>query len=174
MLVAKAHLAWPWATLWLDGFFPGVVLPESHRNSSMCLQIGRGMPLPIPDLVCDEEGIGGTLTFDGQHFQTWIPWAAVYAIGSRLRQGYWSWLRDMDAETRSRVSKASYSKALSCPACRRAPFAEVWLCDGCEKPIDPFAAGPRCEGCGHLNQGVQCLGCGKRFAIRDWGESRAE
>ena len=66
MLIARAHLPWPWITIALDGFAPGVTVPEHKRSAWMALQFGDNMPTPIQGLICDENGIGGTLSFDGK------------------------------------------------------------------------------------------------------------
>lgn len=169
MLVARAHLPWPWATIWLDGSAHGVTVPDRKRSPFMTLQFGDGMPTPIRGLVCDEKGIGGMLSFDGEPSRIWVPWEAVYAIGSSVRKAQWSWAQDMKPESRSRVSTASYGKRLRCPGCDRAPFGDTWVCEGCGTQMDPFLTGALCSSCGHTDRaGTQCPGCRDRFPIQDW------
>jgi stringent starvation protein B len=44
------------------------------------LQVGLDMPVPIPDLRVDEEGVFGTLSFKGVPFGCTVPWSAVFAL----------------------------------------------------------------------------------------------
>lgn len=63
----------------LDSRCPGVVLPTSFANQhSVTLHIGYSMPKPIPDLVVDEFGIAGTLSFGGSPSWCFVPWHALY------------------------------------------------------------------------------------------------
>jgi hypothetical protein len=170
MFVTRAHLPWPWSTVWLDGHFPGVRLPDHKRSSWMSLQFGEGMPTPIRGLTCDEAGIGGTLSFDAEPFRTWVPWEAVYAITSKIRGLHWSWTDDLDSATRMRVSSALYGKAWRCPACERAPLGDDrWICDGCGNSTNPFSTGNRCLTCGHADEtGIRCPQCATCSRIDNW------
>jgi stringent starvation protein B len=44
------------------------------------LQIGRNMPVPIPDLQITENGVSATLSFKGKPFRCAVPWGAVKAL----------------------------------------------------------------------------------------------
>lgn len=65
----------------LDSRREGVRAPASQRtNRQLVLQFGAGFPIPIRDLVADDQGIEATLTFDRRPFRVVVPWSAVYAI----------------------------------------------------------------------------------------------
>ena len=58
-----------------------VVVPEWYRSEpQLVLQIGLNMPVPIPDLRVDEEGVYGTLSFNRSPFTCHIDWGAVFAL----------------------------------------------------------------------------------------------
>lgn len=59
----------------------GVVIPEGLKDQEdLMLDFGRRAPTPIEDLVCDADGISGTLRFGEESFWCSVPWAAVVAI----------------------------------------------------------------------------------------------
>ncbi len=65
----------------LDARVPGVALPEHLLGErGVVLQIGYDLPVPIPDLVIDDEGIRATLSFRRVPFTCVVPWRAVYVI----------------------------------------------------------------------------------------------
>lgn len=65
----------------LDPSTPGTVIPGRLRfRPQVVLQIGRNMPVPIPDLRVDIDGIHGTLAFNGIPFTCFVPWRAVFAV----------------------------------------------------------------------------------------------
>jgi stringent starvation protein B len=67
--------------VYLDARRGGVkVPPEFAGNRQLLLQYGDNMPIPIPDLQVDDEGITATLSFSRMPHRTFVPWAAVYMI----------------------------------------------------------------------------------------------
>jgi stringent starvation protein B len=56
------------------------VPPQFKKAPQLVLQIGLDMPIPIPDLEVDDEGIRCTLSFSRTPFYCMVPWAAVYAL----------------------------------------------------------------------------------------------
>ena len=65
----------------LDPRAEGVVVPEWYRREpQLVLQIGFDMPVPIPDLEVDSEGIYGTLSFNRSPFTCHVLWDAVFAL----------------------------------------------------------------------------------------------
>jgi stringent starvation protein B len=70
-----------WVSVHLDARRGGVKVPdELAGNRHLVLQYGRSMPIPIPDLRVDEEGVTATLSFSRVPHQTFIPWSAVYIV----------------------------------------------------------------------------------------------
>ncbi len=60
---------------------PGVLVPESFRQEAhLILQYGHDLPIPIPDLDIDQDGVRATLSFSRNAHSTFIPWSAVYAV----------------------------------------------------------------------------------------------
>lgn len=65
----------------LDPRDVGVIVPQWYREEpQLVLQIGLNMPVPIPDLRVDEEGVYGTLSFNRSPFTCRIDWDAVFAL----------------------------------------------------------------------------------------------
>ena len=60
-------------------------------QAQVVLQVGLDMPVPIPDLRVDEEGVFGTLSFKGVPFTCFVPWGAVFAlVGEDAKGMVWS------------------------------------------------------------------------------------
>lgn len=74
--------------LQVDTTMPGVTVP-SHlcRKGTAAFQIGHDMAVPIPDLMLDENGWSGTLSFGGKPIWCAVPWAAVWAIADQNGRG---------------------------------------------------------------------------------------
>src|SRR5450631_2121994 len=79
--VALALLERSSAYLHLDPRVDGVVVPpwfkKQHR---LILQVGLNLPVPIPDLRLDEDGLSCTLSFNRSPFLCIVPWSSVFAI----------------------------------------------------------------------------------------------
>ena len=57
-----------------------VSVPQRFRaDPSLVLRFGYNLDPAITDLVIDDEGLSGTLTFSGQPYRCVLPWTAVYA-----------------------------------------------------------------------------------------------
>jgi stringent starvation protein B len=70
-----------WTSLHLDARRTGVLVPEMFRNEAhLILQYGHDLPIPIPDLEVDEDGVRATLSFSRTAHVTFVPWSAVYAV----------------------------------------------------------------------------------------------
>ena len=65
----------------LDARQPGVVVPQSFRGEPhLVLQYGFDLPILIPDLEVDDQGVRATLSFSRNAQATAVPWTAVYVI----------------------------------------------------------------------------------------------
>ncbi|HXJ19743.1 MAG TPA: ClpXP protease specificity-enhancing factor SspB [Polyangia bacterium] len=70
-----------WTSLHLDARRAGVLVPDPFRNEAhLILQYGHDLPIPIPDLEIDEDGVQATLSFSRTAHRTVVPWTAVYAV----------------------------------------------------------------------------------------------
>lgn len=59
----------------------GLRLPAHlSEKTEVVLQVGWYMPIPIPDLIIDDTGVSGTLSFRGVKFFCTVPWSCVFAI----------------------------------------------------------------------------------------------
>jgi stringent starvation protein B len=76
-----AFLRGGWTSLHLDARRPGVAVPAGLRSEAhLVLQYGHDLPIPIPDLEVDEEGVRATLSFSKTPQRTFVPWDAVYVV----------------------------------------------------------------------------------------------
>src|SRR5438552_17777686 len=65
----------------LDPRADGVAVPAWFKKQpQLVLQIGLNMPVPIPDLRLDDEGMSCTLSFSRQPFYCVVPWSSVFAM----------------------------------------------------------------------------------------------
>jgi len=119
----------------LDARREGVIVPEHLRaQPNLILAVGRtGLAVPIPDLVVDEHGIHGTLSFEGEPFACTVPWSAVFALA--------------DTRARGRVFREDMPPDLP----KRPPHEEE--CSFCLAPrtgVGQLVSGPRasiCDAC---------------------------
>ena len=82
----------------LDPRLAAVVVPAWFKKQpQLILQVGLNMPVPIPDLRLDDEGLSCTLSFSRAAFYCVVPWASVFAmVGEDGR--YMVWPEDIPAE----------------------------------------------------------------------------
>jgi hypothetical protein len=74
-----------------------VVPPWFKKQPQLVLQIGLNMPVPIPDLRLDDEGMSCTLSFNRSPFYCVVPWASVFAMVGEDGRGM-VWPDDVPAE----------------------------------------------------------------------------
>jgi stringent starvation protein B len=56
------------------------VPPWFKKQPQLVLQVGLNMPVPIPDLNLDDDGVSCTLSFNRSPHFCYVPWAAIYAL----------------------------------------------------------------------------------------------
>jgi stringent starvation protein B len=74
-----------------------VVPPWFKKQPQLVLQIGLNMPVPIPDLRLDDDGMSCTLSFNRSPFFCAVPWGAVFAMVGEDGRGM-VWPDDVPAE----------------------------------------------------------------------------
>ena len=74
-----------------------VVPPWFKKQPQLVLQIGLNMPVPIPDLRLDDQGMSCTLSFNRSPFYCVVPWASVFAMVGEDGRGM-VWPEDVPAE----------------------------------------------------------------------------
>jgi stringent starvation protein B len=82
----------------LDPREAAVVVPSWFKKKpQLVLQIGLNMPVPIPDLRLDDDGMICTLSFNGSPFFCVVPWVSVFAMVGDDGRGM-VWPDDVPAE----------------------------------------------------------------------------
>jgi len=79
-----------------------VVPPEFRQKPQLILQIGLNMPVPIPDLHLDDEGMSCTLSFNRSPFHCVIPWSSVFAMVDNDGRGM-VWPDDLPPEVHAQA-----------------------------------------------------------------------
>lgn len=75
-----------------------MVVPVGFRKQpQLVLQVGLNMPVPIPDLHLDDDGISCTLSFSREAFRCVVPWSSVFAMVGEDGRGM-VWPDDVPAE----------------------------------------------------------------------------
>ncbi len=145
--VALALLERSSVHLHLDPRSPGVVVPAGFkRQPQLVLQIGLNMPVPIPDLRLDEEGMSCTLSFNRAPFFCVVPWRSVYAmVGDDGRGMVWpdDVPPEVEQQARGREGEATGAKKGSV---KRVPEPEARareVAAAGDRATPDVAAGPR-------------------------------
>jgi stringent starvation protein B len=74
-----------------------IVPPWFKKQPQLVLQIGLNMPVPIPDLRLDDQGMSCTLSFNRSPFYCVVPWSSVFAMVGEDGRGM-VWPDDVPAE----------------------------------------------------------------------------
>ncbi len=107
----------------LDPRATGVVVPAwFKRQPQLVLQVGLNMPVPIPDLRVDEDGMSCTLSFNRSPFFCIVPWSSVYAMVGDDGRGM-VWPEDVPPEVALQGRARDAETAKKAPAAR--PLAVV-------------------------------------------------
>ena len=89
----------------LDPRVEGVVVPPWFRDKpQLVLQVGLDMPVPIPDLRIDADGVSATLSFNRSPFLCFVAWDAIYALSGEDGQGM-VWPESMPPEIAAEVER---------------------------------------------------------------------
>ncbi len=82
----------------LDPRRDAVVVPGwLKKQPQLVLQVGLNMPVPIPDLKLDDDGMSCTLSFNRAPFYCVVPWSSVFAMVGDDGRGV-VWPDDVPAE----------------------------------------------------------------------------
>jgi stringent starvation protein B len=100
--VALALLERSWVHLHLDPRVAAVVVPPwFKKQAQLVLQIGLNLPVPIPDLRLDDEGMSCTLSFNRSPFFCVVPWPSVFAMVGEDGRGM-IWPEDVPPEVQEK------------------------------------------------------------------------
>ena len=97
--------------LHLDPRAEGVVVPAwLAKQPQLVLQVGLDLPVPIPDLHIDDDGVCATLSFNRSGFACSVPWPSVFALVGDDGMGV-VWPEDMPPEIAAEVERATRAPA---------------------------------------------------------------
>jgi stringent starvation protein B len=85
------------------------VPPWFKRQPQLVLQVGLNMPVPIPDLNVDDDGVSCTLSFNRTPFFCYVPWTAIYALVGDDHRGM-VWPDDVPPEVTAQVQPQAEAK----------------------------------------------------------------
>jgi stringent starvation protein B len=95
---------------------PVVVPPWFKKQPQLVLQVGLNMPVPIPDLRLDDDGMSCTLSFNRAPFFCVVPWSSVFAMVGEDGRGM-VWPDDVPVEVaRQAQGRAADNAARKEPA----------------------------------------------------------
>ena len=98
-----------------------VVVPAWFKKQpQLVLQVGMNMPVAIPDLRFDDDGMSCTLSFNRTLFFCVVPWSSVFAMVGEDGRGM-VWPDDVPAE----VTRQAQVRPAETPARKDAPKAAV-------------------------------------------------
>jgi hypothetical protein len=84
-----------------------VLVPDwLTKQPQLVLQIGLDMPVAIPDLRVDDDGVFGTLSFNRAPFTCSVGWAAVFALVGDDGKGM-VWPDDIPPEIAEEVDRGT-------------------------------------------------------------------
>lgn len=90
--------------LHLDARRDDVIVPEHLKTQAdLVLRVGHDLPVPIPDLALDDQGLTATLSFKRIPFHCQIPWSAIYALTNLENRGL-VFQEDVPAEVRAKLA----------------------------------------------------------------------
>jgi len=118
------------------------VPPWFKRQPQLVLQIGLNMPVPIPDLQVDDDGLSCTLSFNRSPFMCVIPWGSVFALVGENRQGM-IWPDDVPAEVQAQAAAQQAKPVAPKPELRVAPAPPPEAPADEEAPAKGRAAKPK-------------------------------
>ena len=102
----------------LDPRKPEVIVPAWFKKQpQLTLEVGLNMPVPIRDLVVDDDGISCTLSFNRTPFWCRLPWSAVFALVGRDERAM-VWPDDVPPEVAAAMGRPQPALA---PAAAPAP-----------------------------------------------------
>ncbi|HEY3498350.1 MAG TPA: ClpXP protease specificity-enhancing factor SspB [Polyangiaceae bacterium] len=91
------------------------VPPWFKRQPQLVLQIGLNMPVPIPDLQVDDDGLSCSLSFNRSPHFCVVPWTSVFALVGENGRGM-VWPDDVPPEVQAAAEKqAKQAKLAAAP-----------------------------------------------------------
>jgi hypothetical protein len=116
------------------------VPPWLKKQPHLILQVGLNMPVAIPDLDVDDDGVTCTLSFNRSPFWCKLPWSAIYALVSKDARGM-VWPDDVPPEVAMKFVKQDGVAAQ--PAAAQPVVAPLAPEPAAEPPPAPRGGKPR-------------------------------
>jgi stringent starvation protein B len=123
----------------LDPRAGGVVVPPwLKKQAQLVLQVGLNMPVPIPDLHLDDDGMSCTLSFNRSPFFCVVPWASVFAMVGDDGRGM-VWPEDVPPEVARQTQARAAQQEPAAPRkdASKRPVLEEVKGDGAAKAKRP-------------------------------------
>lgn len=150
----------------LDPRAEGVMVPPWFKKQpQLVLQIGLNMPVPIPDLSLDGDGVSCTLSFNRSPQFCSVPWKAIYALVGEDGRGM-VWPDDVPPEVAAQTRVASGE-----PKAKKKKKAHLRAVDPKAQPIPGKARVRAAAGASQPALGEAAEP--KRVAVRRKEESRS-
>lgn len=143
----------------LDPRRPGVIVPKWLQNQpELILQLGLNMPIPIPDLEVEDDGVSCTLSFSRTPFWCKLPWSAIFAIvGEKDRRGV-VWPEDVPSE--SQLVRQGQKAPAPRPRPKLTALGPNDRLEDHEDAASPESASSEARA---IPSGAKCMDCGTRW-----------
>jgi stringent starvation protein B len=109
----------------LDPRQPAAMVPPWFKKQpQLVLQVGLNMPVPIPDLRLDDDGISCTLSFNRAPFFCVVPWSSIFAMVGEDGRGM-VWPDDVPVEVARQAQERAEGPAARKESAKVAPTREA-------------------------------------------------
>ncbi len=100
----------------VDACSPDVCVPDRFRtDAKLVLRFGYSLSPSVPDLVVDDDGMRGTLTFGGVPHHCVLPWCSIYAVVSDTNSRGLVWPDDVPDDVIGELAGAAMGGDLEEP-----------------------------------------------------------
>jgi Zn-dependent protease len=131
-------------------------------RSLLWFVMGRARSLMVATLI----GFGGVTGLIILAFRIGSVWFGVLSLFILL--SCWGGLKQSVALLR--LAKLPRRHGFTCPCCKTAPpLGSLWRCGQCKTMFDTFESHGVCPYCTTPFAVTQCLDCGRRYPMSDWG-----
>lgn len=126
--------------------------------------VGRGRSLMVAAII-GFIGVALLVAWAVANQSIWLGVIAAFVL-----MNCWGGMKQ--ALALMRLAKLPRHSGNACPSCKTAPpIGELWLCCGCQKPFDIFAADGQCAQCGAPHDVATCPDCGQSQPLTDWASN---
>ena len=88
-------------------------IPEHLQGKEQVVfQFGLDMAVPIPDMIYNEQGVSGTLSFQGKPMWVSVPWDTTFAVVGESAKGF-VWHSEMPPAITAQAQAKEAGKVVS-------------------------------------------------------------